>query len=92
MYAESPAEYNLNVENCKFSASDRTTDKAAIQMHTEWGISGTVTIKDCVVEGFKANALSPEGLWWEGINNVSSKPATKKFNITINGVNVQTAE
>ena len=92
IYAESPAEYNLNVENCKFSASDRTTDKAAIQMHTEWGISGTVTIKDCVVEGFKANALSPEGLWWEGINNVSSKPATKKFNITINGVNVQTAE
>ena len=92
MYAESPAEYNLNVENCKFSASDRTTDKAAIQMHTEHGISGTVTIKDCVVEGFKANALSPEGLWWEGFNNVSSKPATKKFNITINGVNVQTAE
>lgn len=92
MYAESPVEYNLNVENCKFSASDRTTDKAAIQMHTEHGISGTVTIKDCVVEGFKANALSPEGLWWEGFNNVSSKPATKKFNITINGVNVQTAE
>ena len=92
IYAESPAEYNLNVENCKFSASDRTTDKAAIQMHTEHGISGTVTIKDCVVEGFKANALSPEGLWWEGFNNVSSKPATKKFNITINGVNVQTAE
>ncbi len=92
MFAESPAEYNLNVENCKFSASDRTTDKAAIQMHTEHGISGTVTIKDCVVEGFKANALSPEGLWWEGINNVSSKPTTKKFNITINGVNVQTAE
>ena len=91
MYAESPAEYNLNVENCKFSASDRTTDKAAIQMHTEHGISGTVTIKDCVVEGFKANALSPEGLWWEG-NNVGSKPATKKFNITVNGVNVQTAE
>ena len=91
MFAESPAEYNLNVENCKFSASDRTTDKAAIQMHTEHGISGTVTIKDCVVEGFKANALSPEGLWWEG-NNVGSKPATKKFNITVNGVNVQTAE
>ena len=91
IYAESPAEYNLNVENCKFSASDRTTDKAAIQMHTEHGISGTVTLKDCVVEGFKANALSPEGLWWEG-NNVGSKPATKKFNITINGVNVQTAE
>ena len=92
IYAESPAEYKLNVENCKFSASDRTTDKAAIQMHTEHGISGTVTIKDCVVEGFKSNALSPEGLWWEGFNNVSSKPATKKFNITINGVNVQTAE
>ena len=91
VYAESPAEYNLNVENCKFSASDRATDKAAIQMHTEHGISGTVTIKDCVVEGFKANALSPEGLWWEG-NNVGSKPATKKFNITVNGVNVQTAE
>lgn len=92
IYAESPAKYNLHVENCKFIASDKTTDKAAIQMHTEFGISGTVTIKDCVVEGFKANDLSPEGLWWEGINNVSDKPATQKFNITINGVNVQTAE
>ena len=94
MYCESAKTYNLNVKNCKFTASDTTTDKAAIQMHTEFGINGNLTITGCKVEGFKANTLSPEGLWWEGINNVttSPKPTTKKFNITVDGNQVQTAE
>lgn len=94
VYCESAKTYNLNVKNCKFTASDTTTDKAAIQMHTEFGINGNLTITGCKVEGFKANTLSPEGLWWEGINNVttSPKPTTKKFNITVDGNQVQTAE
>ena len=94
MYCESAKTYNLNVKNCKFTASDTSTDKAAIQMHTEFGINGNLTITGCKVEGFKANTLSPEGLWWEGINNVttSPKPTTKKFNIKVDGNQVQTAE
>ena len=82
--------YTLNVKDCKFTASDSSTDKAAIQMHTEHGIHGNVTINNCTATGFKTNTLSPEGLWWEGNNN--SKVPTKKFTITVDGTTVQTAE
>ena len=82
--------YTLNVKDCKFTASDSSTDKAAVQMHTEYGIHGNVTINNCTATGFKANALSPEGLWWEGNNN--TKAPTKKFTIKVDGTPVQTAE
>ena len=82
--------YTLNVKDCKFTASDSSTDKAAIQMHTEYGIHGNVTINNCTATGFKTNTLSPEGLWWEGNNN--SKVPTKKFTIKVDGTTVQTAE
>lgn len=86
------ANYTLNVKDCKFTASDSSTDKAAVQMHTEHGIHGNVTIKNCTATGFKANALSPEGLWWEGKNNVTPKVPTTNFTIKVNGTTVQTAE
>ena len=82
--------YTLNVKDCKFTASDSSTDKAAVQMHTECGIHGNVTINNCTATGFKANALSPEGLWWEGNNN--TKAPTKNFTIKVDGTTVQTAE
>ena len=82
--------YTLNVKDCKFTASDSSTDKAAVQMHTEFGIHGNVTINNCTATGFKANALSPEGLWWEGNNN--TKAPTKNFTIKVDGTTVQTAE
>ena len=84
--------YTLNVKDCKFTASDSSTDKAAVQMHTEYGIHGNVTINNCTATGFKANTLSPEGLWWEGKNNVTPKVPTKKFTIKVGGTTVQTAE
>ena len=84
--------YTLNVKDCKFTASDSSTDKAAVQMHTEYGIHGNVTINNCTATGFKANALSPEGLWWEGKNNVTQKVPTTNFTIKVNGTTVQTAE
>ena len=84
--------YTLNVKDCKFTASDSSTDKAAVQMHTEFGIHGNVTINNCTATGFKANTLSPEGLWWEGKNNVEPKVPTKNFTIKVDGTTVQTAE
>ena len=86
------ANYTLNVKGCKFTASDSSTDKAAVQMHTECGIHGNVTINNCTATGFKANALSPEGLWWEGKNNVTPKVPTTNFTIKVNGTTVQKAE
>ena len=84
--------YTLNVKDCQFTASDSSTDKAAVQMHTECGIHGNVTINNCTATGFKANTLSPEGLWWEGKNNVEPKVPTKNFTIKVGGTTVQTAE
>ncbi len=93
IYSEEYAEnYTLNVKDCKFTASDSSTDKAAVQMHTEFGIHGNVTINNCTATGFKANTLSPEGLWWEGKNNVTPKVPTKNFTIKVGGTTVQTAE
>lgn len=93
LYSEGYAkDYNLNVKNCKFMASDSSTDKAAVQMHTEYGIHGNVTITNCTATGFKANTLSPEGLWWEGKNNVNPKVPTTNFTIKVDGTTVQTAE
>ena len=93
IYSEGYAEnYTLNVKDCKFTASDSSTDKAAVQMHTEFGIHGNVTINNCTATGFKANTLSPEGLWWEGKNNVTPKVPTKNFTIKVGGTTVQTAE
>ena len=86
------ANYTLNVKGCKFTASDSSTDKAAVQMHTECGIHGNVTINNCTATGFKANALSPEGLWWEGKNNVTPKVPTTNFTIKVDGTTVQKAE
>lgn len=82
--------YDLEVSDCVFTASDSTTGKAAIQMHTEYGIKGVLNISNCSATGFKSNSLSPEGLWWEGNNG--TKQATKNFTITVDGTTVQTAE
>ena len=47
MYNEGKPVFDLNVEDCTFTSSDPSTDKAAIQMHTEFGISGTLDITEC---------------------------------------------
>lgn len=85
LYNESPQVYKLNVDNCKFVAS-QTSDKCAIQMHTELGISGTVHINNCTATGF----LAKNGGLWNEVNN-STKEETYKFNIFVNGVHVHTA-
>ena len=86
MYCESAQKYDLTVNNCTFEASE-TTDKCAIQMHTEWGISGTLNINNCTATGFQDKN---NGLWYE-VNN-STHNQTMNFNIFVNGEQVQTAE
>lgn len=50
LYKEGVHEYKLNVNSCTFTSS-ATTSKAAIQMHTECGISGEVRIKNSGATG-----------------------------------------
>ena len=53
-------------------------------MHTEWGISGTLDIKNSTATGF---AAVHNGLWNE-LNNNTKEPTTK-FAVTVDGVKVQ---
>ena len=90
MFNESANKYNMEVKNCSFKADVTEPKKAAIQMHTESGISGTLTISNTTATGF--DTVNTNGLWWEGKNNVSPKVPTKNFTIIVDGATVQTAE
>lgn len=83
LYNEGNPVLNLDVDNCTFISTDPSTDKAAIQMHTECGISGTVDITNSTATGF---ANINNGLWNELNNN--TKVPTDNFDITVDGVNV----
>ena len=84
VYSEGVCKYNLDVNDCVFTSSDASTDKAAIQMHTEHGILGTLDITNSTATGF---AAVNNGLWNE-LNN-STKEPTNKFDVTVDGVKVQ---
>ena len=83
IYSESAKAYNLNVDKCSFTSSNSATDKAAIQMHTECGISGNVKITETTATGF---AAINGGLWNE-LNNGTGVP-TDKFDIWVDGTQV----
>ncbi len=79
LYNETAMVMNLDVENCTFASSYNNTDKAAIQMHTEGGISGTVNIANSTATGFlNVNG----GLWNELNNNTKEKTTNFKVNVT----------
>ena len=85
MYNEGNPVLNLDVEECTFTSS-ATTDKAAIQMHTELGISGTLDITNCTATGF----ADVNGGLWNELNNTTKVP-TYNFTITVDGETVQEA-
>ena len=80
MYNEGAPILNLDVDKCTFTSSNTSTDKAAIQMHTEFGISGTLDITECTATGF----ADVNGGLWNEINNNNGTP-TNKFEITVDG-------
>lgn len=69
VYSEHAKEYNLEVNNTKFYAGASyygTSDKAAISIHSELGIYGTLTVNGSSATGF---ADYNGGLWREVNNN-----------------------
>ena len=83
LYNESAKVLNFEAEKCTFVSSDSSTDKCAIQMHTEYGINGTVKITECTATNFldKNNGL------WNELNN-STKVHTDLFDIYVDGTQV----
>jgi hypothetical protein len=84
VYSEHAKEYNHTVNDTKFYSSNTSTDKAAVSIHTEFGIYGTLTMNRCEATGFIANN---NGLWRELNNN--TKVDTKKFTKVIDGKTIE---
>lgn len=85
MYSESKVKFEMEVNNTTFTTTN-TDDKAAIQMHTELGAYGVLTINKSKATGFDTTTEG-EGLWSE-IKNSSPYPRTYNFDIFVDGVQV----
>lgn len=87
---------DMTISNCSFTATNTTTNKAAVEIHTEkGGMCGTITFTNCTAEGFNQSTMNG-GLWNELVNDGGSSlgekgTKTKFFNIIIDGSTVQTA-
>ncbi len=79
LYNEGNVTMNLNVDNCTFTAS-QTTDKAAISIHSEYGINGNVNITNSTATGF---ADFHGGLWRDVNNNIGKD--NKNFTVYVDG-------
>lgn len=76
------SEYSISIKGCEFSANHTVLGKAAIQLHTEYGIHGTLDITSCTATGFDT---SINGGLWNELNNQTGV-VTNNFVKTVNGV------
>lgn len=81
-HSERASEHNISIKDCEFTANQMVLGKAAIQLHTELGIYGTLDITNCTATGFDS---SINGGLWNELNN-STKEVTNNFVKTVNGV------
>lgn len=82
VYGEGVREFDVTVKDTKFKAAKVNEGKTAIQMHTEQGNFGTLTVEDCTVEGFD---MGINGGLWNDINNTAKTP-TDKYLKKIDGI------
>ena len=89
--------YDLTVKDCNF-VSTEADDKAAIELHTERGIKGDLTISNTTWSGFPTHEVYNGGLWHEIANENKATDygnaygTTKRFNVTVNGSSKQTQD
>lgn len=88
IYSDAANVYDAEIIDCTFTASAVKAGKAAIQMHTECGIKGNLSITNSSATGFDSSINN--GLWNE-INN-NTKVHTTFFNVTVDTNPVQTAK
>ena len=89
IYGESAKKYDVTIENSTFNSANYD-GKAAVQMHTEKGISGTLTMNNVTVSGAYLQFPSNGGLYNEidhdKKNEDGTYVTTNKFKKIINGV------
>ena len=81
-YSESARAHHINIENTTFNSSVTDAGKTAVQMHTDLGTYGTLTIDDLTTANGFGNI---NGGMWNDLNNTSKTP-TDKFLKKIAGV------
>lgn len=84
-HSERASEHSISIKDCVFTASHQVDGKAAIQLHTELGIHGTLDITNSTATGFDS---SIHGGLWNELNNQTGV-ATNNFVKTVDGVQVQ---
>lgn len=88
IYSDAANVYDAEIIDCTFTASAVKAGKAAIQMHTECGIKGNLSITNSSATGFDSSINN--GLWNEINNNTNVH--TTFFNVTVDTNPVQTAK
>ena len=79
LYNEGACELNLKVDTCTFTSSNPETDKAAISVHSEGGIHGTLDIVNSTATDF----ANHNGGLWRDVNNNTGKD-NNKFTVEVN--------
>ena len=90
VYNESSLVYDVTVDGCSFKASECAKNKAAVQMHTEKGISGNLLINNSTTENFY-DQTGRGTLWSEVNNSTDPETPTANFSVTVDGVQVARA-
>lgn len=88
VYTDAVRTLDVTINNCTFNASKTVAGKAAVQIHTEKGIKGNLSISGSTATGFDS---SINGGLWNEVNNDTKVPTTN-FNVTVDGTPVQTAK
>ena len=86
---EGSVRHDIYFTNCRFTSTTLNAEKAPVQLHTELGSYGTLTMTNCSATGFGNPHSTGNGLWNE-LNNTTHVETTK-FTVKINGSVVQTA-
>lgn len=81
IYSESANEYDVTIDNSTFYA-ENNDGKAAVQMHTEYGVHGTLRFNNTTVSG---NYADINGGLYNEINK-STGTATENFTVIIDGI------
>ena len=84
VYNDGPRAFDVTLKDCTFNATECTKNKAAIQMHTDTGIYGSLVIENCTAVNF-FDQSGRGTLWSEVLNNTNPETPSNKFDVIVDG-------
>ena len=77
---------NVTVNNCTFNCTGRSTDKGAVEIHTEQFRNAAGTI---IINNSTCSDKYEKGLWNEQNNTAGHEHPTETFKVIVDGVTLQ---